>query len=403
MIGIVCEASLPHYVYENFYPMIIKKLNFRPFFVFMNTTKEMEFDLDKTLYEKIIVCRDDDLSPLKEFSFLIPYEEEDVSITESLCYSLNLRCNPFSLLDIRRNKYQMMKRVKQSGIRYIKTKNCINIQDVIEFTQEHKFDKYVTKPYNSSGSSGVYICDSYKDLEFHFLENINKMNKSELLNDSLIVQEFIKGEEYVVNCVSRDGVHKVASIWKYEKLSNLMYRTTTLVAPEEIPNNLVSYVFKVLDALDIKNSASHAEVKIDETGPVLIEVGARVDGGDNNSFAEVIGYTHFEALLKSLISDELFSSVPEMYQVKEGHKLIIFELNSLHDGYIWNNVYKLKLLENLKTCRDLKIFYNEGAQICKTTDLMSILGRIYLLSDNDTDVQEDLKFIEEWEKTFIYL
>lgn len=34
----------------------------------------------------------------------------------------------------------------------------------------------------------------------------------------MLVQEFMVGVEYVVNCVSRDGEHKVVSLWRYDKV-----------------------------------------------------------------------------------------------------------------------------------------------------------------------------------------
>lgn len=37
-------------------------------------------------------------------------------------------------------------------------------------------------------------------------------------NESVLVQEFMVGTEYVVNCVSRDGEHKVVSLWRYDKV-----------------------------------------------------------------------------------------------------------------------------------------------------------------------------------------
>lgn len=37
-------------------------------------------------------------------------------------------------------------------------------------------------------------------------------------NEAVLVQEFMAGTEYVVNCVSQGGKHKVVSIWRYDKV-----------------------------------------------------------------------------------------------------------------------------------------------------------------------------------------
>jgi hypothetical protein len=36
-------------------------------------------------------------------------------------------------------------------------------------------------------------------------------------HDTVLVQEFIKGSEYVLDVVSRNGEHKLVTIWKYDK------------------------------------------------------------------------------------------------------------------------------------------------------------------------------------------
>lgn len=38
-------------------------------------------------------------------------------------------------------------------------------------------------------------------------------------NEAVLVQEFMAGTEYVVNCVSREGEHKVVSLWRYDKVT----------------------------------------------------------------------------------------------------------------------------------------------------------------------------------------
>ena len=45
------------------------------------------------------------------------------------------------------------------------------------------------------------------------------MNSLGCVNEGVLVQEYLQGTEYVVDSVSRDGVHKVTAIWEYDKRS----------------------------------------------------------------------------------------------------------------------------------------------------------------------------------------
>lgn len=39
------------------------------------------------------------------------------------------------------------------------------------------------------------------------------------VNEGALIQEFLDGTEYVVDTVSRGGVHRVCAIWEYDKRS----------------------------------------------------------------------------------------------------------------------------------------------------------------------------------------
>ena len=62
---------------------------------------------------------------------------------------------------------------------------------------------------------------------------------------------------------------------------------------------LLNYTNRVLDALGMKNGASHAEVILTPTGPCLVEMNCRVQGGDGNwrPLAQALtgGYSQVEA------------------------------------------------------------------------------------------------------------
>jgi hypothetical protein len=54
-----------------------------------------------------------------------------------------------------------------------------------------------------------------------------------LPNQILVLQEFLEGQEYVVDTVTRDGIHKVVAIWQYDKRSvngaHFVYHGMTLI------------------------------------------------------------------------------------------------------------------------------------------------------------------------------
>lgn len=68
------------------------------------------------------------------------------------------------------------------------------------------------------------------------------------------VQEYLRGREYVVDHVSKDGVHKIAAVWQYDKRfvngAAFVYFGMKLCSTDSpLVQELIAYGTKVLDAL----------------------------------------------------------------------------------------------------------------------------------------------------------
>jgi phosphoribosylamine-glycine ligase len=70
----------------------------------------------------------------------------------------------------------------------------------------------VVKPVNSAGSDGVKLCHDLAEAQEHF----DHLTKSQMVNGrgcpAVVCQEFLQGKEYIVDHVSRDGIHKTAMV-----------------------------------------------------------------------------------------------------------------------------------------------------------------------------------------------
>lgn len=99
-----------------------------------------------------------------------------------------------------------------------------------------------------------------------------------------LVEEFVQGQEYSVECISFQGAHHLLQITLKYTTGAPMYIETGHMQPApltaDMQENVRQVVFHALDTLEIKNGASHSELKIDAAGQIrLIEIGGRM-GGD---------------------------------------------------------------------------------------------------------------------------
>merc|ERR1719433_2569765 len=117
-------------------------------------------------------------------------------------------------------------------------------------------------------SEDVYLCASQAEVEAAFEVIAGKRNFLNLDNEGALAQEYLDGEEYVVDVTSLGGTHKVAFCWFIDRRRhlgqfNVMFGARLLdYHNDPVAKVIVPYALGVLDALEIKNGASHMELKV---------------------------------------------------------------------------------------------------------------------------------------------
>ncbi len=158
----------------------------------------------------------------------------------------------------------------------------------------------IIKPADSSCSNGVTRVDRAEDLN-----DAIKRAKDASCSGEVLVEECVYGREVSVESISYQGKHYVLTVTDKETTGAPYFVETAHHQPsdlsEGIKQKLRCYVPKILDAIGIRNGASHAEFKIDHDGNVkFIEIGAR-GGGDFISYSLVelsTGYDYVKGMIE---------------------------------------------------------------------------------------------------------
>ncbi len=188
---------------------------------------------------------------------------------------LGLTCNPPEIIEQCTNKYAMRKCFSEAGIpspRFTRT-DCIN-----DAVREMEFP-LIVKPTDRSGSRSITKVYEKKELQ----PAIDRAVKDSFENMA-IVEEYIQGDEYSLESISYQGEHHFLTITKKYTTGEPNFIETGHVQPSdlsfEIQERAKQMIFSALDALGVRNSAGHAEFRVDEKGNIrIIEIGARM-GGD---------------------------------------------------------------------------------------------------------------------------
>ena len=189
--------------------------------------------------------------------------EAGVDLADALSEELGLLTNG-TKIENRRDKKVQQELIKQAGLRSIRQQAGKSFAEVRDFLEKESYP-VVIKPVDSAGSDGVKICRSFEDAEEHVHHLLGMRMVNGPICEEVLCQEYLKGKEYVVDQVSRDGVHKTVMCWVYDKRpvngADFVYFGDVPIDPKSPEcQQMIPYARGVLDALGVRNGPSHGEI-----------------------------------------------------------------------------------------------------------------------------------------------
>ena len=334
---------------------------------------------------------------------VLPGSDCGMELALRLSADLDLKSNPLSVLWNLRDKFVMQKTLEAAGIRSIRSRIVLSEEEAVRFFKEEFRNKVVIKPTQSAGSKNVFICESEAEVRnaYHICEQfVREHSKTQ---ETVIMQEYIEGEEYVVDTVSCEGRHAALFGMRYIKRMckgyGKIYDTDLYFSPDDAAaDHLVDYCFRVLSCLGIHYGPAHSEFIVDEKGPVLIEVNARPAGAfQKYTFQDKVMKNHETAVsLDSYFMDRqhFFECYPERMHLKQ---FAAVKQICLEETIFVNRVKITERLSDLSSF-EYAIDHGENCVYPKTTDLDSNGGMIYLTSADPGILRKDLDEILSLEK-----
>ena len=144
----------------------------------------------------------------------------------------------------------------------------------------------VIKPLSLSASRGVIRVDDHPGMveAVGRLESIVDDESGSLIEEGFLVESFVSGPEVAIEGLLRDGQLQVLAVFdKPDPLEGPYFEETIYLTPSRLPAEcqraLLESSRAACTALGLTEGAVHAELRITESGPVVIEVNPRAIGG----------------------------------------------------------------------------------------------------------------------------
>lgn len=327
---------------------------------------------------------------------VLPGGELGVELADRLSEALGLPTNGTALSAARRDKFTQIERIRSAGLRAAR-QLLIEDDEQLRAWHQETGGRIVVKPVRSAAGDGVSFCDTPEQAVQAFRTLFGRENIFSLRNEGVVAQEYLVGSEYMVNTVSRDGVHHVTDIWRTGRLSvngvtDLAVENTLVDSGSSDAQLLSDYAFRVLDALGIQHGPGHLEIKLTPNGACLIEAGARISGGDLPAFTKLsVGESQVEWIVDAYLDPDRFHArSAEPYVIKRyfAWAAMASPVEGVLKGY--RGLDQVRALESF---RELRILVEPGQPIKRTIDDLSNAIMLTLHHDVEEVVLRDLNTV----------
>ncbi|EOD13344.1 hypothetical protein EMIHUDRAFT_246933 [Emiliania huxleyi CCMP1516] len=273
--------------------------------------------------------------------------------------------------------------VKATGLRAVREALGTTWTEVKDFVATESMP-VVVKPVESAGSDGVKLCHTVEEAKAHFTLLMESQRKCGAQGAA----------EYVVDCVSRGGVHKVIMVWVYDKRPTngsafVYYGMIPVESSSEVAQVLIKYTLGVLKALKLDNGPTHGEVMMTADGPCMVEMNCRSHGWDGSwvPLEKLLtgGYSQPDVAVSSHVDGPAFDKIPAVYP----------KFKAAGAAHLRPVLYRRKQL--LNSISDLQL-----KQVELTVDLFTAVGVLILANPDAKQLEADLATVRKMEKEGLF-
>lgn len=228
---------------------------------------------------------------------MLPLYEGTTALTAQIALALGLRGNKPQAALASRSKYRTYESLVAAGV---KTPLTIPLRldgnDVVRIEQELGFPA-VVKLADSMNSQGITRVDNKIEAEQavarlrQLIEQPREIDSRRDRNRiaygrepvKLIAQKFCRGAEFGVDLLYSEHSHVVMGVFEKAESCGPYFPEHMSVSPTSLGKSELEQVCELavaaVRALGLTLGAAHVEIRFDETGPKVLELGARPGGG----------------------------------------------------------------------------------------------------------------------------
>jgi biotin carboxylase len=222
-------------------------------------------------------------------SGIVAADDDGVILAAMAAAALGLPCHPVSAVEAARNKYRMRQILAGAGLRCPPFWRFGIADDPAAMASQVDYP-CVIKPLALSASRGVIRANDPAQFVAAFHRVVAILRQRDMIASpggavsEILVETFIPGAEVAVEGLLTSGTLRVLTIFdKPDPLDGPFFEETIYVTPSRFPTSvqdaIVTCTADVAAALGLQHGPIHAELRVNEAGPWMLEIAPRSIGG----------------------------------------------------------------------------------------------------------------------------
>ena len=219
---------------------------------------------------------------------VVGVDDLTATVAAAIAATLGLRANPVAAVAAARNKYEMRQCLAAAGLRVPRFRRIRVADDPFTAARGVSFP-CVLKPLALSASRGVIRANSVDQFiaAFRRIAAILRRDDVAVAGDAtefLLAEEYVPGVEVALEgLLVGGGLTTLALFDKPDPLEGPFFEETIYVTPSRLPaavqEAIADATHRAAAALGLEDGPIHAEVRVNDDGPWVIELAARSIGG----------------------------------------------------------------------------------------------------------------------------
>ncbi len=287
-----------------------------------------------------------------------------------------------ALAPARRDKWAMAQAVRAAGIPHLRQLSSADPAEVAAWLDSSGLagGPIVLKPPKSAATDDVHLVGPGEDWRPVFDQILGRVNQFGILNEAVLVQEFARGTEFLVDSYTVDGEHGLVDVCRYSKQQRGdrigVYDLVDFLPPDapEVAE-LWPYARRVLDAVGVRNGCCHTEIILTGAGPRFVEVGARPAGGGHQMITRLATGTD---QIERTVAHRVHGRFDRSYELVRHVCSVV--LSAPRAG-VWRNADVFAEVDALPTFQVKHFYYGTGDVVPAPAGLATMLGWVVLAAD----------------------